>query len=137
MFKTKKWYNGKIELIIISLCIFLLLLTLEIVLIFTTKNSILKILPFFILMSLILSVQIYKILAFTILQHIVNEYFDLSHKVTTNDCKLNKLDEYVDFYKKIFTNSELEIIYFTRELVIKHIEYKNNIKDSNYVTSIS
>lgn len=137
MFKTKKWYNGKIELIIISLCIFLLLLTLEIVLIFTTKNSILKILPFFILMSLILSVQIYKILAFTILQHIVNEYFDLSHKVTTNDCKLNKLDEYVDFYKNIFTNSELEIIYFTRELVIKHIEYKNNIKDSNYVTSIS
>lgn len=137
MFKTKKWYNGKIELIIISLCIFLLLLTLEIVLIFTTKNSILKILPFFILMSLILSVQIYKILAFTILQHIVNEYFDLSHKVTTNDCKLNKLDEYVDFYKKIFTNSELEIIYFTRELVTKHIEYKNNIKDSNYVTSTS
>jgi len=85
MFKTKKWYNGKIELIIISLCIFLLLLTLEIVLIFTTKNSILKILPFFILMSLILSVQIYKILAFTILQHIVNEYFDLSHKVKIND----------------------------------------------------
>ncbi len=139
MFKTKKWYNGKIELIIISLCIFLLLLTLEIVLIFTTKNSILKILPFFILMSLILSVQIYKILAFTILQHIVNEYFDLSHKVKINDFnysfKLKKIDEYVDFYKKIFTKCELEIIYFTRELVTKHIEYKNNIKNSNYITS--
>lgn len=139
MFKTKKWYNGKIELIIISLCIFLLLLTLEIVIIFTTKNSILKILPFFILMSLILSVQIYKMLAFTILQHIVNEYFDLSHKVKIKDFnysfKLKKIDKYVDFYKNIFTKCELEIIYFTRELVTKHIEYKNNIKDSNYVTS--
>lgn len=137
MFKTKKWYNGKIELIIISLCIFLLLSALELVLIITTKNNILKTLPFFILMSFILSIQIYKILVLTILQHIINEYLDLSHKVTTNDCKLNKLDEYVEFYKKIFTNSELEIIYFTRELVIKHIEYKSNIKDSNYVTSTS
>lgn len=137
MFKTRKWYDGKTELIIISISSFFLLLILEIIFI-NINNNILKVLPFFLIISLIFSILIYKILVFKILQLIVNKYFDLSssNSLKYNE-KLKMLDEYVKFYKKVFSKSDLEIIYFTKEIVTKHIEYKSSIKDSNYITHTS
>lgn len=141
MFKTKKLCNGKMELVIISSCVFLIILAISTIIAYIKKTNITCLLILSLILAICFSIQTYKLLVLKILKVIINEYFEVPKKVLSNNSnyqeKLDKIDEYVEYYKKIFSKSDLNKINFTRELVTQNIKDKNSIKDANHVTYTS
>lgn len=141
MLKTKKLCNGKMELVIISSCVFLIILAISTIIAYIKKTNIACLLILSLILAICFSIQTYKLLVLKILKVIINEYFEIPKKVLSNNSdyqeKLDKIDEYVEYYKKIFSKSDLNKINFTRELVTQNIKDKNSIKDANHVTYTS
>lgn len=141
MFKKKKLCNGKMELVIISSCVFLIILAISTIIAYIKKTNITCLLILSLILAICFSIQTYKLLVLKILKVIINEYFEIPKKVLSNNSnyqeKLDKIDEYVEYYKKIFSKSDLNKINFTRELVTQNIKDKNSIKDANHVTYTS